>query len=347
MASSGCKVRSDQHMMVPGSAGVNCADENLASSSGIGWSRTEIERESMPVLEINKLDTVQLVPATPFTDDGREIKHDELTRLVKRVAAAGISVLLPAAGTGEFHSLSVNEVVSCVETVRRAAPQGIVIAPIGFGVGHAVEIGRRAADVGADALLLMPPVHPYLSDAGFHDYFQAIAAATSLPILAYKRGPVPSDGVLTELGRGGRLIGVKYAVNDLDAFTRFAAANRGRLGLYCGTAERFAPFFALAGATGYTSGLGNIVPKLTLAMHAALREKNYAEAMRILQTVRPIEDFRAQGGESYNISAIKAGLAIVGFNFGPPRPPQRRLTAEETNQIRQLLEPMLAAEGSG
>ena len=296
--------------------------------------------------DLTRLDTVQLVPPTPFSDDGRQVEFDQLSRFTEAMVSAGVSVLLPAAGTGEFHSLSADEIIGCVQAVRQAAPQAVVIAPIGFGVGHAVAIGQRAAEVGADALLLMPPIHPYLSDAGFRDYIQAIASAVSLPLLAYKKGPVPSDQLLTEIGQGGRLIGIKYAVNEIDTFTRFAETNRGKLGLYCGTAERFAPFFMLAGATGYTSGLGNIVPRLTLAMHAALRSGNYSEAMRLLNVVRPIEDFRALAGDSFNISAIKAGLQIAGWNFGPVRPPQRRLNADETAQLRKLLEPILAAEKS-
>lgn len=298
----------------------------------------------MKQLDLARLDTVQLVPPTPFAADGKSVKYDELSRFTESVVKAGISVLLPAAGTGEFHSLSADEVVGCVQATRQAAPKAVVIAPIGFGLGHAIQIGQRAAEVGADGLLLMPPVHPYLSDAGFRDYFQAIAAALPLPLLAYKKGPNPSDALLTELGEEGRLVGVKYAVNEMDAFTKFVDINRGRLGLYCGTAERFAPFFMLAGATGYTSGLGNIAPKLTLAMHAALKSGNAREAMRLLSVVRPIEDFRALAADSFNISAIKAAMQIAGWDFGPVRPPQRRLTTDEIGQLRSVVEPILSAE---
>jgi hypothetical protein len=100
----------------------------------------------------------------------------------------------------------------------------------------------------------MPPVHPYLSDDGVRDYFGVLMRELPLPFLAYKKGPFPSDALLGELADSGRLVGVKYAVNDLDAFARFAAAFGDRLGLHCGTAERLAPFFHLAGARGYTSG---------------------------------------------------------------------------------------------
>jgi 4-hydroxy-tetrahydrodipicolinate synthase len=298
-----------------------------------------------PPFDLSRLATVHLVPPTPFTADGREVVPEKLGAFVKRMVDAGIRVFLPAAGTGEFHSLSATEVVASVSATREAAGRGcVVLAPVGLGVAHAVEIGWQAAEAGADALLLMPPVHPSLSDAGFRDYFEAIAAAVPLPFLTYKKGPVPSDALLTRLAAEGRLVGVKYAVNDLDAFACFADRVRNRLGLYCGTAERYAPFFMLAGATGYTSGAGNLCPRLSLAMHAALMERRYDEAMRLLSILRPVEDYRARDGDSYSISALKYALQVCGWDFGPVRPPQRRLTPEEEAEVRRLLEPVRAAE---
>jgi len=301
----------------------------------------------MSTFDLDRLATVQLVPVTPFTPDGRQVAGQALTRLVRDLHAAGIRVFIPAAGTGEFHSLSVAEVIECTRMTREAAgPRATIIAPVGFSIEHALAIGRGAAEAGADALLIMPPVHPYLSDAGFGDYVEALAGALPLPLLAYKKGPVPSDRLLAELGRHGSLLGVKYAVNDLDAFPRFATAAAGYLGLYCGTAERFAPFFMLAGATGYTSGCGNICPRLTLSMFRALAAADYAQAMQILNVLRPIEDFRARDGDSYNISLLKFALALEGRDVGPPRPPNRRLTPDEEHETRAMLAPILAAEAN-
>jgi 4-hydroxy-tetrahydrodipicolinate synthase len=168
--------------------------------------------------------------------------------------------------------------------------------------------------------------------------------AIPLPFLAYKKGPFPSDALLGELVEAGRLVGIKYAVNDLDAFARFSSAHAHHLGLYCGTAERFAPFFHLAGARGYTSGAGNLCPRLTLAMHRALVEGRFPDAMRLLALIRPIEDYRARAGDSYNITMLKAALRLTGRDFGPPRPPQRRVSESEEAEIRLLVEPILAAE---
>jgi 4-hydroxy-tetrahydrodipicolinate synthase len=296
-------------------------------------------------LDLRRLETVQLVPPTPFSRDGRQVQPDLLGALCRDLYQDGIRVFLPAAGTGEFHSLSPAEVATCVRITRQALPaEAVVIAPVGFGLAHALALGRGAVEAGADALLVMPPIHPYLSDAGLRDYFATLAEELPLPLLAYKKGPAPSDALLVELVKEGRLLGIKYAVNDVNALTRFAKALAGRGGLYCGTAERFAPFFMLAGARGYTSGAGNLCPRLTRALFRALAAGDYAEGMRLLDVIRPIEDYRALAEDSFNISMLKVGLRLTGRDFGPVRPPLRRLTTAEEEDVRRLLEPILAAE---
>src|SRR5688572_16047065 len=138
----------------------------------------------MQKFDLARLDTVQLVPPTPFSPDGREVVAERLMALTRELVEAGSTVFLPAAGTGEFHSLSVEEVVQCVRATRSVVDASkTVIAPIGFSVEHAVAIGKRALDAGADLLLLMPVVHPYVSDDGFRDYFLAISDRLGVPLL--------------------------------------------------------------------------------------------------------------------------------------------------------------------
>lgn len=297
--------------------------------------------------DLDRLSTVQFVPPTPFSADGLAVLPEVLGDFARSLYDAGARVFIPGAGTGEFHSLTAPEVVTTVQAVQRAVGNdAVVVAPIGLGLPHALAIGRSAAEAGADAILIMPPVHPYLCDAGLRDYFQTLMKVIPLPFLAYKKGPFPSDELLGELAGAGRLVGVKYAVNEVDAVARFVEAYRDRLRVYCGTAERFAPYFHLAGALGYTSGAGNLCPRLTLKLHRELTQGNEAAAMECLRILRPIEDYRSRAGDSYNISMLKAALRLTGRDFGPPRPPQRRVTTAEEVEIRALVEPILAAEAS-
>ena len=87
------------------------------------------------------------------------------------------------------------------------------------------------------------------------------------------------------------------------------------------------------------------------AFCAAARAETGTSAQRIqaktrgnLRTMRAIEDFRARDDDALNISAIKAGLRICGWDFGPTRPPQRRLTEAEEAELGRLLAPILAVE---
>ena len=291
-----------------------------------------------------QLRTVHLVPLTAFDASGQinvrlQAEHTE------RMAAAGIRVFLPAAGTSEFHSLSPDEIVELVRITRQAAsPDALVFAPVGFQLPLAIATARRSLEVGADGIMFMPFVHPYLSDSGVRDYYHAVLNAAACPAVIYKTAPIPSDPLLLELAADERVVGVKYAVNNLHDFRRAVLTSGGQAEWLCGSAERFAPYFMLAGAGGYTSGAGNICPRLTLAMHAALAAGRYAEAMRLQQTMLPIEDFRGREGESFSISMLKAAMSELGADFGPARPPQRRPTPAEQAEISKIVAAVVAAE---
>jgi len=292
----------------------------------------------------NRLRTVHLVPLTAYDSTGK-LDLDLQRAHVARMYAAGVRVFMPAAGTGEFHNLSAVEIAEIVQATREASgPDALIFAPVGFQVAHAIEIGVRSLQAGATGIMFMPLSHPYLCNAGAKDYYLQVIGKTDCPALVYKKSPIPGDALLLELADLPQVVGVKYAENNLHDFRKVVLADNGRLEWLCGSAERFAPYYMLAGATGYTTGAGNLCPHLTLAMHTAFSAGEFAEGMRLQQILLPIEDFRAREGDSFNISMLKYGMHHFGQNFGAPRAPQRSLSAEDLRQIDALLEPILAAE---
>lgn len=291
-----------------------------------------------------RLRTVHLVPLTAYAASGA-LDTELQGQHTERMYASGMRVFLPAAGTSEFHSLSADEVVDLVRvTCEATGPDATVFAPVGLQVGHAIDIAERSMAAGASGIMFMPFAHPYMSAVGALDYFNAVLERCPCPTLIYKKGPIPDDLLLLELADHPHVVGVKYAVNEMHAFRKVVVADGGRIEWLCGSAERFAPYYMLAGATGYTTGAGNLCPHLTLAMHAALAAGEYEEGMRLQELILPIEDYRARAADSYNISMLKHGIKLLGHDFGPPRPPQRQLVDEETTEIEQMLEPILAAE---
>ena len=288
--------------------------------------------------------SVHLVPLTAYDRSGG-LNHDLQKEHAARMYAAGMRVFMPAAGTSEFHGLSADEVIDIVRATREGSgADAQIFAAVGLQIGHAIEIATRARDAGATGIMFMPFVHPYLADAGAHDYYRQVLDACELPALIYKKGPVPSDALLLDLADDRRVVGVKYAVNDMHEFRKVVLADGGRVEWICGSAERFAPFYMLAGSSGFTTGAGNVCPHLVLAMHAAFAAGQYDEGLRLQQIIMPIEDYRARSGDSYNISLLKHAMTLVGHDFGPPRAPQRQLTDAERSEIESLLQPILAAE---
>ena len=291
-----------------------------------------------------RLRTVHLVPLTAFDEHDR-LDREVQARHTERLVRAGIRMFLPAAGTGEFHSLSADEIVEVVRVTREAAGPAVeIFAPVGLQVAHAIDVGRRSLQAGANGVMFMPFTHPYLCNTGAAEYYRAVINALQCPTLIYKKSAVPSDTLLLELAENPHVVGIKYAENNLHDFRKVVLADRGRIEWLCGSAERFAPYFLLAGATGYTTGAGNIAPHVTLAMHAAFSAGAWSEGMRYQEALLPLEEFRAREQDSYNISMLKWAVRKTGLNFGATRPPQRSLTPADQRAIDELTDRLLAVE---
>ena len=295
-------------------------------------------------LTLDRLNSPQLIPMTAYDENG-ELNLGPMRELTQRVFDAGIRVFVPGAGSAEFQNLSAEEILSIVEMTKEVVgDEAAIICPIGQQLRWALDLGRDAVTAGADGVLVMPLAFPYISNVGAEDYYRAILDTVEIPVLVYKKSDIPSDDLLLRLAEHPNLIGVKYGTIDVDAFRLTVQADNGRIGWYCGSAERYGPFFMLAGAAGYTSGAGSICPRVTLAMYDALSNGRWEEGMKWLDVLRPIEDYRAREGGSYNITFLKYALKHLGLEFGPPRPPGRRLTEVEMLEIDKILKPILAEE---
>lgn len=291
-----------------------------------------------------RLRTVHVIPLTPFDECGQEFLPDVYEAHLGRLLDAGIRVLICGAGTGEFHALSAAEMGQLVTIAAgTSGAECVVWGAVGGGLRHALAGGHAALDAGASGVMVMPPGGPYLSDAGLADYYRALLDELGCPTAIYRRGALPSDGLLLELAADPRVVAIKFATDDVLGLAHLTA-RCDTVEWIDGNAERWAPYYFLSGATGFTSGTANLVPRLSLKLHAALAAGDYAAAMRLQRYFVPLEDYRAHGGTSYNIVALKHAMRHYGLSFGPARPPMRRLTAAEELEVDALARALLDAE---
>ncbi|MGO4424668.1 dihydrodipicolinate synthase family protein, partial [Streptomyces sp. MCAF7] len=208
-------------------------------------------------------------------------------------------------------------------------------------VATAVEAARHAGEVGAGMVMVHQPVHPYVSQDGWVDYHRAIAEAVpELGVVPYLRNPLIEGAAIARLGEAcPNVIGVKYAVPDAARFAAVARdAGLDRFVWVAGLAELYAPSYWAVGATGFTSGLVNVAPKVSLDMLGALRAGDYAGAMKVWEQIRPFEDLRAVHQSANNVSVVKEALAALGLCRRDIRPPSSALPEPRRAEVAALVQ---------
>jgi 4-hydroxy-tetrahydrodipicolinate synthase len=289
----------------------------------------------------SRLATVVSIPVTPFTSDG-DVDWDGHAALIRRLVEHGVEVVTPNGNTGEFYTLSEPEKRRAVESAVDAVEgRAEIIAGVGLDVACAVDAAKHAAGIGAGALMIHQPVHPYRSAEGWIEYHRVIAdAVPDLGVILYVRDErLTGEHIATLAGHCPNVIGVKYAVSDPVRFASVARdAGLDTFAWIAGLAELSAPGYWAVGAVGFTSGLVNVAPRLSAALLEALRGGDFAKAMLLWETAREFEELRAADASADNVSVVKEALAQLGLIGRDVRPPSRVLPQPLRDRIAAVLD---------
>ncbi|MGW4676194.1 dihydrodipicolinate synthase family protein [Streptomyces sp. NPDC004324] len=282
---------------------------------------------------------VVAIPVTPFAQDGT-VDLGTHRALLRRLLDGGVRTLTPGGNTGEFYALTPEERRTVAEsTVEEAGDRAAVLVGVGHDVPTAVASARHARALGATMVMVHQPVHPYVSEGGWLDYHRAVAESVpELGVVPYIRDARLPGARLAELADVcPNVIGVKYAVPDAARFAAFARdAGLERFVWVAGLAEPYAPSYFSAGATGFTSGLVNVAPTLSLTMIETLRSGDYPAAMKVWERIRRFEELRAADGSANNVTVVKEALASLGLCRREVRPPSRELSASERSEVAAI-----------
>ena len=222
---------------------------------------------------------VAFATATPFSNDGERIRHGELRDNLRYLADHGANVFVPCGNTGEYYALDHDERVAVVRThAETLDDEKTILAGVGGSTKTATELIDRYEDAGADAVMVMHPDHTYVHEQGLVEYYRRLAASTDLGIVVHKRGPELSKRVLTEVAGVDNIVAVKYAVDDIDAFSQTVAAAPDDVVWLNGIAERYALSFAIEGTEGFSTGVGNFAPEATLELFAMIERRDWERA---------------------------------------------------------------------
>lgn len=287
----------------------------------------------------NALKGISGVPVTPFDAQDR-VDAGTLRALIRRLGDAGIDNLVAAGNTGEFYALELQEVLAVYGEVARANEgRRAITAGVGRSLKEAIALARAAEKEGFDALMVHQPPDPFASPAGMVEYNHAVAAATKLPVILYIRRDVFSDAEFAKLLDHPNIVGMKYAFPDAAKLAERIRLCRplGKIAV-CGLAEPWAAAFQAVGAQGFTSGLVNVLPRLSCEVRDALAKDDYDAARRACERIAPFEAMRAMQASGWNVTVVKQAMRAMGHPVGPARPPA---TPELPAPFAQKLEALL------
>ncbi|GAB2816353.1 dihydrodipicolinate synthase family protein [Lentzea nigeriaca] len=287
-----------------------------------------------------RLASVVAITVTPFDADGA-IDEKNYAAIVDRMVEGGVSVVTPNGNTSEFYTLSAAETERALSiTVDAVGDRAAIVAGVGHDLGTAVAAARFADRAGANGIMIHQPVHPYVSLDGWVDYHRAIASAVpELSVILYVRNPrIGGAQIAALVDACPNVVGVKYAVPDPVRFASVARdAGLDRLTWIAGLAELSAPGYFAVGATGFTSGLANVAPQLSVQLFRCLQAGEFGAAMEFWEFIRKFEELRAANESANNVSVVKEALAQLGLCRRDVRPPASALSEADRSAVGVLL----------
>ena len=279
---------------------------------------------------------------TPFQPSG-EVDDRALRELVRWQVDAGIDGLAPCGTTGEGATLTPDEQQRVIEAVVEAAG-GRVPVVAGCGTNdtrRTVEGARRAEAAGADALLVVTPYYNKPNPSGMVAHYEAVAAATALPVVVYnvpgRTGQNLGVDLTLRLSQVPGIVAVKEASGSLEQIAAILEKRREGFAVLSGDDQLALPTVAL-GAEGLISVVSNVAPAETAALLSAARAGSLDEARAIHYRLLPL--MRANFLES-NPVPVKVALGLLGRCRDAVRPP---LGPADPRTVREM-ELALAAAG--
>lgn len=264
---------------------------------------------------------------TPFDERGR-VDEDAFVAMIHHLLENGSDGLVVAGTTGEGATLRDDEKLRIWELAVAEANGAPVIAGTGtYDTAHSVHLTEQATEAGVDGVLVVTPYYNKPNRRGLRAHFEAVAAATNLPVVLYN---IPGRSVIDLPNEFLRELG--------QAIPNVAAVKQARL-------EDIEPIDGIDLLAGNDDKLAEVLDKggtggICVASHVVGREMR-----RMIDEPDQRQEIHASLEDIFDVmfitaspTPVKAALNMLGINAGGLRLPMVEASEEEEQAIRGVLE---------
>lgn len=275
---------------------------------------------------------------TPFKENG-EIDFEMFAKNTEAQISAGVHGIIIAGTLGDAAVLDNDEKFELLTYAKKVVAGRI---PLILNIAenttkNAVDFAKKAKELGADGLMLLPPMRYKADDREVVEYFKAVAKATDLPILIYNN-PVDyatyvSLSMFDELKDYPSIQAVKESTRDLSNITRMKNKFGDRFKVLGGV-DTISLETVLLGADGLVAGLVDAFPRETMAMYNYAQNGEVEKAIEIYRWFMPLLELDIH---PKLIQYIKLAATAEGICTPHVRAPRLPLVGEEATRINKII----------
>jgi dihydrodipicolinate synthase/N-acetylneuraminate lyase len=278
---------------------------------------------------------------TAFAADGS--LSAPLPEYYAHLQKAGVDGIVALGSNGEAQHCSDAERLDWLRAVRKVLPRGLrlIAGAGGQSTRHTIELSRAAADAGAEAVLCITP-HYFrreFSRDSIRAHYAMVADHSPVPVIVYNLPShtgfdLPPDWLSGLAEDHVNLVGIKESSGDLGRVPVLRRHMGEGFRILTGRGEQLAETME-AGADGTIAALANLAPAACAQVYGAAHRKDWDQARSLERRIVPLGEALTS---RYGIRGVKAGLALEGFDHGPPRAPLAPLDEGAVHEMRQLLD---------
>lgn len=280
---------------------------------------------------------------TKFTDQD-ELDFNMFNINIEAQLAAGAGGIILGGSLGEASVLSDEEKFELLSHTLKVVNGRV---PVLLNIAEpttkkAVAAAKKAEQLGANGLMLLPPMRYYADQEETLAFFEAVALSTPLPIMIYNN-PVDYKIEVTldmfeVLSKHANIQAVKESTRDISNVTRMINRFGDRFKILTGV-DPLAMESLVMGAHGWVAGLVDAFPKETVAIFRLVKQNRIPEALTIYRWFLPVLELDIH---PKLVQYIKLAETATGIGTETVRAPRLAIKGEERERVLKVINDALA-----
>jgi dihydrodipicolinate synthase/N-acetylneuraminate lyase len=290
---------------------------------------------------MQKADWAGVLPAitTPFAED-LSVDHAALAQQVAWMIESGCRGIVALGSLGESQTLTAEEKLAVLATVRKATPTSrpVIAGIAGLSTRECITLARRAEQAGCDGLMVLP-AYVYKGDwAETRAHYGSVIASVPISCMLYNNpiayGVDVTPDQLSELAdTHENLHAVKESSGDVRRVTHVRARLGDRLRIFAGMDDMILESIPM-GAVGWIAGLVNAFPVESVRLFELGRDGRLDEARALYEWFLPL--LRLDTVPKF-VQLIKLVQEEVGRGSARVRAPRLELMGDELDSALAVI----------